>query len=104
MNNKIAYKDMSYRERREYHNQKQREYKARYPEKTKQVRGLLCPYCNTLLGYAKDSDMVLMKAIKYIKENQYPEKDRDIVRQLANEMEEKFINTFYIRKDEDLKP
>ena len=36
MNNKIAYKDMSYRERREYHNQKQREYKARYPEKTKQ--------------------------------------------------------------------
>ena len=162
MNNKIAYKDMSYRERREYHNQKQREYKARYPEKTKQrhqnskykkyglteytfnellkkqknkckicgetfgsinndgefknriyidhchktkqVRGLLCPYCNTLLGYAKDSDMDLMKAIKYIKENQYPEKDRDIVRQLANEMEEKFINTFYIKKDEDLKP
>ena len=33
-----------------------------------------------------------------------PEKDRDIVRQLANEMEEKFINTFYIKKDEDLKP
>ena len=72
--------------------------------KTKQVRGLLCPGCNTLLGYAKDSDIVLMKAIKYIKENQYPEKDRDIVNQLTNEMEENFIKTFYQQKDEDPRP
>ena len=68
------------------------------------MRGLLCPHCNTLLGYAKDSDIVLMKAIKYIKENQYPEEDRDIVNQLTNEMEENFIKTFYRRKDEDPRP
>ena len=71
---------------------------------TKQVRGLLCPHCNTLLGYAKDSDIVLMKAIKYIKENQYPEKDRDIVNQLTNEMEENFIKTFYYKKNEAPRP
>ena len=64
---------------------------------TKKVRGLLCPYCNSLLGYAKNSDIVLMKAIKYILETSYPKEDREVVRTLVKEYEDSYINTFYKR-------
>lgn len=30
------------------------------------VRGLLCHFCNSLLGYARDSRAVLVKAIEYL--------------------------------------
>lgn len=33
---------------------------------TMKVRGLLCHHCNTLLGQAKDSTIVLANAIKYL--------------------------------------
>lgn len=34
---------------------------------TKKIRGLLCTGCNTMLGSAKDSEDVLMKAISYLR-------------------------------------
>lgn len=34
--------------------------------KTNNVRGLLCPKCNTLLGHANDSIIILNKAIEYL--------------------------------------
>jgi hypothetical protein len=33
---------------------------------TGKIRGLLCPYCNTMLGMAKDSVDTLRKAINYL--------------------------------------
>lgn len=36
---------------------------------TKKVRGLLCQHCNTLLGMAKDSQLILTEAIKYLARN-----------------------------------
>lgn len=38
---------------------------------TGKVRGLLCSDCNTALGGFKDSQESLLKAIKYLKENDY---------------------------------
>lgn len=35
---------------------------------TKKIRGLLCDHCNPGLGYFKDSEILLNKAIKYLKE------------------------------------
>lgn len=37
---------------------------------TKKIRGLLCHNCNNLLGYAKDSKMLLNEAIKYLESNE----------------------------------
>jgi len=37
---------------------------------TKKFRGILCPDCNFLLGAAKDSVLILKKAILYLKDNQ----------------------------------
>lgn len=37
--------------------------------KTKKVRGLLCSFCNSLLGYCKDSIEILESAIVYLKNN-----------------------------------
>jgi hypothetical protein len=37
--------------------------------KTKEVRGLLCNNCNSLLGCAYDSSEIIESAIKYLKEN-----------------------------------
>lgn len=34
---------------------------------TKKVRGLLCVNCNLMIGYAKDSKLILEKAIRYLK-------------------------------------
>lgn len=34
---------------------------------TGEIRGLLCIYCNTMLGYAKDSCRILEKGIVYLK-------------------------------------
>jgi len=36
---------------------------------TGKVRGLLCPNCNTILGYAKDDINILQNVINYLKEN-----------------------------------
>jgi DNA-directed RNA polymerase subunit RPC12/RpoP len=36
---------------------------------TNNVRGLLCHYCNVLLGMAKDDVNILVKAISYLEEN-----------------------------------
>ena len=33
-----------------------------------QIRGLLCKKCNLMLGYARDSEMILNKGIEYLKE------------------------------------
>lgn len=33
---------------------------------SEQVRGLLCQFCNTLLGMAQDDSKILQKAIKYL--------------------------------------
>jgi hypothetical protein len=33
---------------------------------TKKVRGLLCQHCNTLLGMAKDNQLILQEAIHYL--------------------------------------
>lgn len=35
-----------------------------------QVRGLLCWTCNTMLGYARDSILVLSSAINYLKQQE----------------------------------
>lgn len=37
--------------------------------KTGKVRGLLCSFCNSLLGYSNDSIEILESAITYLKEN-----------------------------------
>jgi hypothetical protein len=34
---------------------------------TEQVRGLLCQFCNTLLGMAQDNPSVLLNAVNYLK-------------------------------------
>lgn len=36
---------------------------------TEKVRGLLCQYCNTLLGLAKENPKILLGAIQYLTEN-----------------------------------
>lgn len=36
---------------------------------TKEVRGLLCLRCNSLLGFAQDSEDVLCAAINYLRKN-----------------------------------
>jgi hypothetical protein len=33
------------------------------------VRGLICNFCNSILGYAKDSEQTLLNAIEYLKAN-----------------------------------
>lgn len=35
---------------------------------TKKVRGLLCAFCNAVIGYARDNVSILESAIKYLKE------------------------------------
>lgn len=37
--------------------------------KTGQVRGILCRSCNLILGYAYDTETILLAAIKYLKKN-----------------------------------
>ncbi len=37
---------------------------------TGQTRGLLCSFCNALIGYAKDSTEILQSAIEYLKSHQ----------------------------------
>ena len=37
--------------------------------KTGKIRGLLCHSCNVLLGFADDCPVILLKAIRYLKEN-----------------------------------
>lgn len=41
-----------------------------HDHKTDKVRGLLCRCCNGVLGLAKDSPDILLKAIEYLKINQ----------------------------------
>jgi hypothetical protein len=37
-----------------------------HDHETGRVRGLLCPHCNSVLGFAKDSVAVLAAAIQYL--------------------------------------
>jgi hypothetical protein len=39
---------------------------------TEKVRGLLCSYCNSLLGFAKDNPVVLMAAVDYLDKTSQP--------------------------------
>lgn len=38
-------------------------------DRTKKVRGILCRYCNTLLGSSFDDIKILLSAVKYLKES-----------------------------------
>lgn len=38
--------------------------------KTGKVRGLLCQFCNSLIGYARDDVTILQNAINYLKDHQ----------------------------------
>lgn len=38
--------------------------------KTNKIRGMLCPKCNTMLGFAKDDIKILQNAIKYLKKQE----------------------------------
>lgn len=38
--------------------------------KTGKIRGLLCSFCNSLLGYAKDDVKILQSALNYLKDHQ----------------------------------
>lgn len=44
-----------------------------HDKETGEVRGLLCSQCNTLLGMAKDSVDILIKAIEYLTEDKCQE-------------------------------
>jgi len=35
--------------------------------KTDEIRGLLCNDCNSILGYSKDSQLILLKSIEYLR-------------------------------------
>jgi len=37
-----------------------------HDHETGQIRGLLCPRCNSLLGFARDSTIILNNAVKYL--------------------------------------
>lgn len=45
-----------------------RDYHVDHDHKTGKVRGILCHYCNLGLGNFKDSEELLTKAIRYLKE------------------------------------
>lgn len=40
-----------------------------HDHKTDMFRGILCNFCNTMLGYFKDDTSVLQNAIAYLQEN-----------------------------------
>lgn len=48
-----------------------------HDHKTGKVRGLLCNNCNTILGHAKDSILVLEAAIRYLEEHNGTEASQD---------------------------
>ncbi len=41
-----------------------------HDHKTGKVRGILCHHCNTALGSFNENPLILIRAIKYLKENQ----------------------------------
>lgn len=41
-----------------------------HDHRTGKIRGLLCPLCNFILGFAKDSILTLRSAISYLKKSQ----------------------------------
>jgi hypothetical protein len=45
---------------------KPRKYVVDHDHKTGKIRGLLCSFCNSLLGFAKDNRSVLKAAIHYL--------------------------------------
>jgi hypothetical protein len=51
-------------------NGKIKRFNVDHCHKTDTVRGLLCSFCNSLLGYAKDSIKTLESAITYLKASQ----------------------------------
>jgi hypothetical protein len=38
-----------------------------HDHKTDEIRGLLCDNCNKMLGFARDNQTILLKAIHYLK-------------------------------------
>lgn len=51
-------------------NGKIKRFNIDHDHKTGKVRGLLCSFCNSLLGYSKDSIEILEYAILYLKSHQ----------------------------------
>ena len=41
---------------------------------TKVIRGLLCSTCNRLIGYAKDSEEILLSAVEYLSSRKSPKR------------------------------
>jgi len=44
-----------------------RELSLDHDHKTGKFRGYLCSKCNTMLGYAEDNPLILIKAVHYLK-------------------------------------
>lgn len=58
---------MCFKENTVTRNGKIKRFAIDHCHKTKKVRGLLCGFCNAMLGYAKDSIETLESAIRYLK-------------------------------------
>ena len=51
----------------------EKEFFIDHDHTTKKVRGLLCLWCNTVIGFAKDNIETLKNAITYLKKHKQSE-------------------------------